>query len=972
MRVKKIIAYDTSTDFNVYLLTRAGVPHMGSVNQKLRDMSLMRGRILKAVGDIQERWQRFASKNPEAAILLNDLQIYNTLAQISPTINPTIVDGINNDAKLNTLKEELAKAASPQSAASYKGKITSRLNEIKNSYEKWDKLDAEGKQIYAQTKEFYKAMFALRRTILDDQIAKSSVPGDINDASTPKGKLVKAARISLEESNFLAEYFPLMRPGNHWVSFGKNSTREVHRFDSDVQAEEFRARRIKELQAEGDARTWEERVADGEAKQGEDVEGLRQSVSEASSIMRKTLEIIDSNAKADKAELKDAIYQLFLESVPERSFRKSAIHRKEVAGFNTDMRRNFVTAGYTYANQLSRLKYGAEIQLALSSAKASLEGNPLGFKVSPFMHAVERRIGEALNPANESNPFLNAVYKVAQLGFAYTLSAPVSWIMNVVSVPTFAYWTLARYYGTGNAAAALTRYAHVTKNLSMHKVDASGKKVFVPITVAESPRLKKNPLLKEAFKQLVASEITEQTGAFELLELSRKPSTEYLADINHLGASIGGLRRGMRNGLKALGYGFHHSERIIREAVVMADFELGYAKNVSKGMTPGINGDAFNKAIQDAINHTKTSLFNYETVNRPQIMRTTGALSIAAPLASQFKMYTSQAVEFSVKSFLDMMSKTASKEEQFGAAIQFFGSMLTVLFMGGLSGFYEFDDMLNLIQKILNDFTGHKHAPITTRDIKFWYRNELLPNLFGDKWAQILDKGPISAISNIDISTRSSMDFGLFHDGGASTTLADDIQDVLKMIGGAGLGMSTNMVRGAGDISQGHYYEGLEKILPKLLSNPVAATRWSQEGIKDEYTGKTLIDKKDISRADIVWKAIGFNRTDLDMIKDRAFRLKGIEAQIDNERTSILQSLDLEARKGDMQGFRKVLKDVNAFNKANPLSTKVIWPDTIITSLESHAEDRAYAKNGIQLNNELHQIIYKTLTHIPIVQSKRE
>src|SRR5690606_33542952 len=65
----------------------------------------------------------------------------------------------------------------------------------------------------------------------------------------------------------------------------------------------------------------------------------------------------------------DAIWQRWLETLPDQSIRTSKIHRKGREGWNQDAFRAFGHHMFHGAHQLARLKYGLQMEEALNDAE---------------------------------------------------------------------------------------------------------------------------------------------------------------------------------------------------------------------------------------------------------------------------------------------------------------------------------------------------------------------------------------------------------------------------------------------------------------------------------------------------------------------------------------------------------------------------------------------------------------------------
>ena len=93
---------------------------------------------------------------------------------------------------------------------------------------------------------------------------------------------------------------------------------------------------------------------------GNDISSLRHKTTQSSQLlsgMFAAIDASDTTSPEAKEQLKDTVYQLYLQTMPEQSFRKQFIHRKGLAGFRTDLLRNVADTSSKMAVQLSRIKY---------------------------------------------------------------------------------------------------------------------------------------------------------------------------------------------------------------------------------------------------------------------------------------------------------------------------------------------------------------------------------------------------------------------------------------------------------------------------------------------------------------------------------------------------------------------------------------------------------------------------------------
>jgi len=281
----------------------------------------------------------------------------------------------------------------------------------------WTKLDPEAKKIYRKVRDFYADNYALYRSLLNKAVEDSDAEGTVDDINTPKGRLAAAIKATYEVGASIEPYFPLMRFGEYWVSFGKGAKREFHMFESAGLRDAFAAQRLKEL---GEKRSFDQMVEDLDADFGNEQRTLQERLGDDSPALKNVISLIDSTDFGDpeaKAFIKDKVYQMHLLMLPDASIRKQFIQRKGTAGFSNDALRAFIASGTRLSNQLARVRYGGAINNALSNAKASLKGNPDKGKLGAIVKEIELRAKDELNPPT-SDSFMDMVARRSnKLGF---------------------------------------------------------------------------------------------------------------------------------------------------------------------------------------------------------------------------------------------------------------------------------------------------------------------------------------------------------------------------------------------------------------------------------------------------------------------------------------------------------------------------------------------------------------------------
>jgi hypothetical protein len=980
----------------------------GNIDAILRateKMSVMRQKMLTHVAEQAKPWVDFAKDYYKGAKELARLMHYTTLEEVDPTLEPTVDEAINNDQELAEIRKKNIDSATKQ------GQITKRENKIRQAYTLWDGLSKYGKRdpksglfpgqkIYRDIKRHYKNIFDLHRAILDERISALKIDGDINDASTPKGKLMSAIRSSYEGKKQIGVYFPLMRYGQYWVSFGKGQSREFYMFESEYQRNRFVQIRMAELRKSGDLRTEKQMRSDIDLESGNNLGSLRQKTSEASKMLTDIFAAIDgTKGVPDKETIKDAVYQMYLLTMPEQSFRSQFIHRKGTAGFTGDALRNFVRSGYTSAGQLSSLKYAPDAFSALDAADDSLKGNPDAPKLSQFIDEIRRRVTDEVHPQNEDEWGQRVANGLGQLSFLYYLTSIKSAITNLTAIAVYGWPVLSARYGKLEATKMLASYMKVWDHTTFAKFDASGNKVgWTPVSIGFSKHVRNNPVLNAAFSEAAERGVTEITRTYDLMSMSKTPSQRFTS----------GTSRAARTAADLTGALFHHSERLNREIMFMTSFELAYNKAVKQGKAPGANGEAFQQAIDESVKNTYDAMFNYTRFNRPSLVK--GPIG---QVVFQYRMYPLQATGYFVRNYLAMwkgakgayqnITAETVMEEMLGAippsqrdamrqnpqfiaqaqqeaktrrekglkqldagATEFFGSLLMVGMFGGIRAFLGYSAIVGIIQGILSFMRDEDEpVPFEEEDVDYWFRYIFMPEKFGDKTAEILLYGPVSVLTGADIGAGVSLDDMWWRETRESGSSFDSMLSALVTnIGGPSLGLVKNFSDAYDDWRNGNVSQAIEKASPAFLKGMIAQQRWAEEGVTNKKDKAVLVDKEQIGVLERIYKGMGFNPTMVTTRRDMQQMVVKHKIEVRKDYDNIMKRIKTAQLNDQEVYMQEAIDDWLKWARKNPDLDKDV--DSIYNARMNAMKARSEAYFGIvEADEEMRNRIIKLTSKYP-------
>ena len=945
------------------------IPALQALDEITQKMSSMKLRLQHAFATKADQLGNYIRKNGMQT--LGDAMHLARLESVSPTQYTDVNDALASDKLINQLKAIIANPNTPQEKVpAYKGQLTIREKGIKKVFEAWEKLNPEGKKMYEMVRQFYKDNYTLTRTLLDDKIAKLDIEGDINDASTPKGKLMTAVRRMQEatETKFdengkkikslPEEYFPFMREGQYWLRVNGPAGREFYLFENGTDRNLFQIKRARELKVD--------RNDTAMFSAGDDISALRKTMATDSAMLKEMFAAIDETKATDKRfspsnypnaadpdaaarqaldtykeELKDQLYQVYLMSLPEKSFRKQFLHADNVTGFSADIFRNFKISGMRLSTQAARLKYADDLEAAIQRGRDTLSGNPDKSKLELFVNELGSRAREEINPPspNGAATFLN------QLAYYWLLTAPASAATQMASIPIMVMPSLNQEYGYGKASVKLAKYMNIWKSMGVTKLDPNGDVVYTAPSIGNSKLVKGNPILEKAFDEFVNRGVTTLTNTSVLTNRNRTPDNSY--------DNIPGVAfRTLTTTMSAL---FNGAERISREMSAMMTFELEYAKTKD-----------FEKSVDKAVETTQELLGRYDNFNRPRILR-----NFAGKTIGQFKMYAVNVTSFFVRNAYNAFNVTNPKD-MLPAMERLAGTLVMGGLFHGLVGMPLYSVICSTIDAVMNNLGDEEERrkrraknPLTSDNSNLRFRYEYLPQHFGNIQItgidgmkhglnELLEKGPISALTDMNVGSRTSFDGLWFRDAKQGKTNLETFQNIVLANLGPGASVGFNAVGAMDDFNRGEIERGLEKLVPAFFKGPLVAERMGTEGAETKK-GDQILKPEEIKTSTLIGQTLGFQSTKLSRLQEEGFAIQKELAEARNTRTELLQKLDrtLLDKDSSKEDMKKVFNQISQYNKRYPMEEFIIDGDVIESSINTAIENKGIAFRGQQIKEKL-------------------
>lgn len=935
----------------------------------------------------------FLKKFPKAAQALSDLQFATVAFQVDPTkANSAEEYAAKFDKKTAELRTKLAAEKDTKKKAALKRRISRRFNEIESVYKGvpggdervhgWRDMNrpelggGKGKEIFTLIRDAHRRDLEASYEGLRSRLMETK-EGDALDEALEK--LEEQFKPALDQTI----YFPAMRFGSYYARVGKGANSIFKMFETETKRNQF-------------VRLMEQRGED--VTETGNVDDLRNQFEKVTgSPLKDVLDLFDDNPK-DIGALKGQVFDLWLQSLSSGDMRKHMAPRQMRAGYSTDILKNFANFRRSSINNQKRSQFGYKLRTEISRAKDSLEGAPDREKMKTFVNEIElRTLSDLMPPSAENSVWEQAVALGNKMAFYQYLANPKTAAIQLTQLHIVALPMLAQKYGSAKATAALGKYGFsslgglVTSPLKAFKrQDGSFTFDWEQPNLLDNPisTLKKesDPKLYEVLSDgwnegrdlnLYMDTFANDIGNYGNLDPSQRTALQELM----AGRPITATLRGATFTFEAMGALMHQMERVNREATYMAALELGYRENLKKGQS---HAEAKANAIEDAVNMTLEATFDFSSYNKPRLLTTTGGR-----LAGQFMTYP-----YMMASLMARNMYTAIKfgelepGERMAAAQIATGTMVNIGLYAGLTGlplYGLFKVLGSLLASMFDDddeegglsYIDADGNIKATYDIDWWFRNVWIPKFFGpdgtvanlfgldagtaEVLARSVEKGPISAITDVDVSNSVALDFMFFlpKESRADTPEGKLMETTFNTVTGAMGGTLMDYIKAGKDLSNGYTDRALEK-LPKLYGNMFKADRFAEEG-QLNYSRELVGMDKDFWTSDkAILQGLGFASTEADQRQQQNYDAKSISVKVKTEREDMLNRFRKVALDTYQYGYtpsveaerQKVMEDWVKFNETYP--TDVIGLDTLYEVQNNAIQNalRSQATRGVPLDEK--------------------
>lgn len=730
----------------------------------------------------------------------------------------------------------------------------------------YDSLPPEGKAMYAKVRDFHADTFDRLKQALAGRISRLMAAGAENAA------LLKDITDRFDKALGDGPYFPLSRFGDYLVIATRGDGERVVA-SYETAGEQQEAARM--LNAEGFKTKTRLAKQYNRSQDGAASKFIGEVLTTIDKLDLREAEI-NGETTDMKQQLMDDINQMFIRALPDLSYRKHFMHRKNTPGFSADVMRGFASSAFHAGSHIARLNHGDRMTFQLEDAftaisqAAEMDPNLDLNKESQALEEITQRHEIMLNP--DTHP-LSAM--ATQFGFLMYLGlSPAAGLVNMMQVPMVTIPYLGARHGMAAATAAMTKaYA-----------DIAGAKPNIKsgFDAAQSPKLGADE--KAMMKTLQDEGVIDLTQAHDLAAATER-------DVGNQARSRASFA--MARAMRIVGWTFHVPEVMNRQATALMAFRLEKAK--------GATDEVATEAAREAIKRTQ---FDYSQSNRARYMQ-----GNIARVVTQFKQFSQNMTYFmgraahqALKGETPEVRRIARKQLLSTLAVT--GAMAGTL---GLPGLGFFGSLIGVLVSAMDD----DDEPW---DWEVEYRN-ILSDALGNDLGEVVAKGIPRALMPWDISDRVSL-ADLWWRSNAREgqspreAMMSDAANILGPTFGSILGWYT----AADHMARGNYIKAVEAIVPKFIRDPLKAAREANEGITTA-AGEPLMET---TTGEQIGRLLGFAPARASEMFAGRNAVLNAKTAIEERRQVLLTKIAQARIAGDTDAVAEQRERIDAFNERNP------------------------------------------------------
>ncbi|MDW1549198.1 PLxRFG domain-containing protein [Vibrio sp. YT-18] len=769
--------------------------------------------------------------------------------------------------------------------------------------EKFLQLSPDAQKVFTDVRDHYISQREEMDKALEERITDLAMAGNKRAGENTYH------RYMMEKSR-LGFYVPLARFGNYWIDAVDSSGERVFQM---YETESAMMKDLKKLQAAG-YKVQDDKNANlevGQVRFGLKIQESRGLNGASASFVSDIIKAISGAKTNDKVkdQLTDEIYQMYLQTMPDRSIRKSFIHRKGVAGYSEDAARVLADQGVRQANQQARLETEKRFTDLMEELKIATDKSN-NVSASRLYNEMVKRHEWMMNPQR-------AQWAQALTGFGFFWQigiSPASAMVNLSQNWQIALPYIGSRFGFKETAAEMASLSGLFAKTFVAKKSKAGLRGDMDMTNGILGDVL-NQEEKEALRHAIKIGAIDVTQMADLTGMAEQESSNY----------TGKWARAQQ----LIGAPFHWAEVMNREVCFITAYRMAKKNGLSK-----------QESLDYATKATWDSHFDYSSRNRARFMQ-----GDVAAVALQFKQYSQNMTYYLFSRFFDSI-KDETPEVRKEARKQLLGTFAVTFAIGGLNALpvATIAALANMAYAVAGDDNEPWDAETELK--------ALLAKTFGEDIAKGLYYGSMPSVSsriNIDLLRLWVQESDAQDNVGVA-------ENILQQAAGASFGIAVSLARGLDYMTEGQYLRGMEYMTPKWMKDVFRTARYASEsGTVTNRNGEIIID--DVTLFEHAQQALGFTPARLVQQYDTNSALKGYERQVTRRRQSLMNAYWLAVRTKDSDGRKNVLNKIREFNRSEWGRQNPITNEVLSRSVKQHFKMASKSQNGAHYNQKYMKLL---------------
>ncbi|AGQ92310.1 TPA: PLxRFG domain-containing protein [Vibrio parahaemolyticus] len=769
--------------------------------------------------------------------------------------------------------------------------------------EKFLQLSPDAQKVFTDVRDHYISQREEMDKALEERITDLAMAGNKRAGENTYH------RYMMEKSR-LGFYVPLARFGNYWIDAVDPSGERVFQM---YETENAMMKDVKKLQAAG-YKVQDDKNANlevGQVRFGLKIQESRGLNGASASFVSDIIKAISGAQTNDKVkdQLTDEIYQMYLQTMPDRSIRKSFIHRKGVAGYSEDAARVLADQGVRQANQQARLETEKRFTDLMEELKIATDKSN-NVSASRLYNEMVKRHEWTMNP--QRAPWAQAL---TGFGFFWQIGiSPAAAMTNLSQNWQIALPYIGSRFGFKETAAEMASLSGLFAKTFVAKKSKAGWRGEMDTTNGILGDVL-NQEEREALRHAIKVGAIDVTQVADLTGMAEQDSSNYTGK--------------WAKAQQLIGAPFHWAEVMNREVCFITAYRMAKKNGLSK-----------QESLDYATKATWDSHFDYSSRNRPRFMQ-----GDVAAVALQFKQYSQNMTYYLFSRFFDSI-KGETPEVRKEARKQLLGTFAVTFAIGGLNALpvATIAAIANMAYAVAGDDNEPWDAETELKS--------LLAKTFGEDIAKGLYYGSMPSVSsriNIDLLRLWVQE----SDAQDSVGVAENI---LQQAAGASFGIAVSWARGLDYMTEGQYLRGVEYMTPKWIKDVFRTARYASEGgTVTNRNGEIIID--DVTLFEHAQQALGFTPARLVQQYDSNSALKGYERQVTRRRQSLMNAYWLAVRTKDNDGRKSVLNNIREFNRSEWGRQNPITNEVLSRSVKQHFKMASKSQNGAHYNQKYMKLL---------------